>query len=58
MNEHRLYHSANFITRTIARRRRAHAARQRMARMRARMAAVHAATMHDLESPEHISNQS
>ncbi|HWM03196.1 MAG TPA: hypothetical protein VNP92_12765 [Actinophytocola sp.] len=38
MNEHRLHHSPSFNNRTVARRRRVHAARLRMAGMRARMA--------------------
>ena len=38
MYEHRLHHSPSFNNRTVARRRRVHAARLRMAGMRARMA--------------------
>lgn len=43
MNEHSLHHFGSYTSRTVARRRQVHAARRRMAGMKARMAELRAA---------------
>lgn len=51
----RRYHTANCTTRTVAKRRRVHAARQHMAEMRARMATPQSALARTyLEGPDHV----
>jgi hypothetical protein len=53
MNERRTYNTVT--TRTVAQRRRAHAARLRMAGMRARMAELRSTTaMEHLAGPDHV----
>ncbi len=52
MNEHSLHQFGSYTTRTVARRRRVHAARRRMVGMRARMAELRAtAPIDDLAGP-------
>jgi hypothetical protein len=51
----RRFHTTNFSTRTVAKRRRVHAARHRMAEMRTRLAAPGSAVARpDLEEPDDL----
>ena len=53
MNEHSLHHFGSYRSRTVARRRHVHAARRRMAGMRARLAELRtAAPIDDLTSAD------
>ncbi len=55
MNEHRLHQTGSYATRTVARRRRVHEARRRMAGMKARMAELRSTTAVDhLTGPDHV----
>jgi len=55
MTVRRFHHTTNTTTRTVAQRRRVHAARLRTAEMRARMAAPRSAVARQyLEGPGHV----